>query len=99
MFILSNFLAALAQVLNYVLWAYSWILLGRVIVSWFNVDDQNPIVHFLYATTEPVLAPVRRRMPVFAVGLDLSPFVVWFAVLFLQRFLVRSLYELAFALR
>lgn len=99
MFILSNFLAALAQLLNYVLWAYSWILLGRVIVSWFNVDDQNPIVRFLYATTEPVLAPVRRRMPVFAVGLDLSPFVVWFAVLFLQRFLVRSLYELAFALR
>jgi YggT family protein len=99
MFILSNFLAALAQLLDYVLWAYSWILLGRVVVSWFNVDDQNPLVRFLYATTEPVLAPVRRRMPVFAVGLDLSPFVVWFAVLFLQRFLVRSLYELAFALR
>lgn len=99
MFILSNFLAALAQVLDYVLWAYSWILLGRVIISWFNADYQNPIVRFLYSTTEPVLAPVRQRLPMFAVGLDLSPFVVWFAVLFLQRFLVRSLYELAFALR
>jgi len=99
MFILSNFLAALAQVLDYVLWAYSWILLGRVIISWFNADYQNSIVRFLYAVTEPVLAPVRRRMPVFVVGLDLSPFVVWFAVLFLQRFLVRSLYDLAFALR
>jgi YggT family protein len=99
MFILSNFLAALAQVLDYVLWAYSWILLGRVIISWFDADDQNSIVRFLYAVTEPVLAPVRRRMPVFVVGLDLSPFVVWFAVLFLQRFLVRSLYDLAFALR
>jgi YggT family protein len=99
MFILSNFLVALAQVLDYVLWAYSWVLLGRVIISWVNADYQNPIVRFLYATTEPVLAPVRQRLPLFGGGLDLSPFVVWFAVLFLQRFLVRSLYELAFALR
>jgi YggT family protein len=99
MFILSNFLVALAQVFDYVLWAYSWILLGRVVISWFNADYQNPIVRFLYATTEPVLEPVRRRLPLIAGGLDLSPFVVWFVVLFLQRFLVRSLYELAFALR
>jgi YggT family protein len=99
MFILSNFLVALAQVFDYALWAYSWILLGRVVISWFNADYQNPIVRFLYATTEPVLEPVRRRLPLIAGGLDLSPFVVWFVVLFLQRFLVRSLYELAFALR
>jgi len=99
MFVLSNFLVAVAQVLDYALWAYSWILLGRVSVSWFNADYQNPIVRFLYTATEPVLAPVRQRLPLLAGGLDLSPFVVWFAVLFLQRFLVRSLYELALALR
>lgn len=99
MFVLSNFLIALAQVLDYVLWAYTWILLGRVIISWVNADYQNPIVRFLYAATEPVLAPVRRRLPLFAGGFDLSPIALWIAILFLQRFLVRSLYELAFALR
>ena len=99
MFILSNFLVALAQVLDYVLWAYGWMLLGRVIISWVNADYRNPIVGFLYATTEPLLEPLRRRLPLFAGGLDLSPIVVWMALLFLQRFLVRSLYELAYTLR
>src|SRR5688572_26191121 len=99
MFILSNLLVAIAQVLDYVLWAYMWILIGRMIVSWVNVDYDNPIVRFLYAATEPVLEPVRRRLPVFAGGFDLSPIVVWLAVIFLKAFLVRSLYELADALK
>jgi YggT family protein len=99
MFIFANFLIALAQVLDYLLWAYMWILIGRIIVSWVNADYGNPIVRFLYAATEPVLAPVRRRLPLFAGGLDLSPIVVWIAIIFLQRFLVRSLYDLAYALR
>ena len=63
MFVIANLLIALAQVLDYVLWAYMWILIGRIIVSWVNADYSNPIVRFLYAATEPVLEPVRRRLP------------------------------------
>lgn len=99
MFILSNFLVAVAQVLDYVLWAYTWILLGRVIVSWVNADYENPVVRFLYAATEPILRPLRRRLPLVAGGFDFSPLAAWVAVIFLQRFLVRSLYDLASALR
>lgn len=99
MFVIANLLIAVAQVLDYLLWAYMWILIGRIIVSWVNADYGNPIVRFLYAATEPVLEPVRRRLPVFAGGFDLSPIVVWLAILFLQRFLVRSLYELAYTLK
>ena len=99
MFIIANLLIAVAQVLDYVLWAYMWIMIGRIIISWVNADYDNPIVRFLYSATEPVLDPVRRRLPLFAGGFDLSPIVVWIAIIFLQRFLVRSLYELAYALR
>ena len=99
MFIIANLLIAVAQVLDYVSWAYMWIMIGRIIISWVNADYDNPIVRFLYAATEPVLEPVRRRLPLFAGGFDLSPIVVWIAIIFLQRFLVRSLYELAYALR
>jgi YggT family protein len=39
-------------------------------------------------------------LPIAALGgFDLSPIVVWLAVMFLQRFLVRSLYDLAYALK
>jgi len=99
MFIIANLLIALAQVLDWVLWAYMWILIGRIIVSWVNADYDNPIVRFLYAATEPVLEPVRRRLPVVASGFDLSPIVVWLAIIFMQHFLVRSLYELAYTLK
>jgi len=99
MFIVSNFLAALAQVLDYLLWAYVWILLGRIVISWVNADPANPIVRFLYAATEPVLERARRLLPLQAGGFDLSPIIVWIVILFLQRFLVHSLYDLAQALR
>src|SRR5918996_6471857 len=95
MFMLANLLVALGQVLDYVLWAYWWILLGRVLISWVNADPYNPIVRFLYLATEPVLARVRRLLPVYGGGFDLSPIVVWIGVIFLQRFLVQSLYDLA----
>jgi hypothetical protein len=35
---MANLLIALAQVLDYLLWAYWWILLGRVVISWVNAD-------------------------------------------------------------
>jgi YggT family protein len=99
MFIVANLLAALAQVLDYLLWAYVWILLARIVISWVNADPANPIVRFLYAATEPVLERARRLLPLQAGGFDLSPIIVWIAILFLQRFLVRSLYDLAQRLR
>jgi YggT family protein len=99
MFVLANFLVALAEVLDYILWAYGWILLGRVLISWVNADPYNPIVRFLYVATDPILAPVRRALPLYAGGLDLSPVIVWVGIIFFQRFVVQSLYDLAYAVR
>jgi YggT family protein len=98
-FLLTNLLIAVAQVLDYVLWAYIWILFGRVVVSWVNADPYNPIVRFLYNATEPVLQRLRRLLPLTAGGFDLSPIVAWIGIVFLQRFLVHSLYDLAYAIR
>jgi YggT family protein len=98
MFLIANLLVAAAQILDYVLWAYAWILLGRVIISYINADPNNPLIRFLYSATEPVLERVRAKLPLSSGGFDFSPIVVWLAVMFLQRFLVRSLYDLAQAL-
>jgi YggT family protein len=98
MFLLANFLIAGAQLLDYLLWGYAWILLARVVISYVNADPSNPAIRLLYGLTEPVLEQVRRRLPISAGGFDLSPLVVWLAVMFLQRFLVRSLVDLARAI-
>ena len=98
MFLIANLLVAVAQILDYVLWAYAWILLGRVVISYINADPHNPLIRFLYSVTEPVLQRVRAKLPVSGGGFDFSPIIVWLVVMFLQRFLVRSLYDLAQAI-
>lgn len=99
MFLLANLLIGLAQVLDILLWGYLWIVVARALVSWVNPDPYNPIVRFLYGATEPVLYRIRRAMPLSAGGFDFSPIIVFVAVVFLQRFLVRSLYDLAQSIR
>jgi YggT family protein len=81
-----------------VLWAYFWIIIARAVLSWVNPDPYNPIVRFLYRVTEPVLRPIRDRLPSFS-GLDLSPLIVLLAIYFLESFLVGSLRDLALSLR
>lgn len=98
MFLVANFLFAVAKVLDIMLTLYFFVLIGRVITSWINVDPDKPIVRFIYVATEPVLERVRAKLPISFGGFDFSPIVVWLAVMFLQRFLVRSLYDLAQAI-
>lgn len=97
MFVIANFLNALATVINIALGAYVYLILGRVIISWVNADPYNPIVRFLFAATEPVLAPIRRRLPYLG-GLDLSPMLLILAIIFLQHFLVPTLQRIAMSL-
>lgn len=98
MLMLSNFLLAIAKLLNFVLSAYIWIVIGRAVISWVSADPYNPIVRFLVQATEPLLARIRRVLPVMG-GLDLSPMVLILAVIFLQSFLVPTLQQLALSLR
>jgi YggT family protein len=92
---ISNFLFALAKLINFVLSAYIWIIIGRAIISWVNPDPYNPIVRFLYEVTEPVLSRIRRYIPAFIGGIDFSPMIVILVIIFLQSFLVPTLQQLA----
>ena len=93
MFVLANFVDALASIVNIILTAMYWLILIRALISWVNPDPFNPIVQFLMRVTEPVLEPVRHLLP--PLPLDISPIIVFFIILFLQKFLVTSLYDLA----
>jgi len=95
MFALKNLIEALASILNLGLTIYLWVIVARALLSWVNPDPYNPIVRFLYNITEPVLGWVRRRVPLIFGGLDLTPLLVLLAIIFLQRFLVATLFDLA----
>jgi YggT family protein len=95
MFVVANFLTAVAHILNISLTIYMWIIIARAIISWVNPDPYNTIVRFLYAVTEPVLYNIRKRLPVYFGGFDFSPILVILAVIFIQTFVVDSLLQFA----
>lgn len=100
MFVVSNFLLAVVKILDIGLTILYWLILIRALLSWVNPDPYNPIVQFLYKTTEPILEPIRRILPLgLRSGLDISPIVAFLAIIFLQLFLVRTLTEVALRLR
>ena len=81
---MQDILAILLQVIN----VYTWILFGRILLSWLpNIDWYKQPWKTLYAITEPVLEPFRRLIPPFN-GIDFSPMV-----LFLLLNLVRDALE------
>ena len=70
---------------------YSFIVLARVIISYFpNIDPNNPLVQFLYAATEPVLQPIRefmqRQFPNMG-PIDFSPMILLIGILIFNRLL------------
>jgi len=74
------------SLLTLVLEAFLVVILIRVVFSWVSPFPTNPVSRLAWQITEPVLGPIRRRLPPMS-GIDLSPLVVWFAVIIMLGFL------------
>jgi YggT family protein len=94
----SNFIIALAKVIDVVLTVYMWIIVARALISWVNPDPYNKIVIFLYRVTEPLLRPIRRMIPRHNLPIDFAPLIVLLVIIFLQYFLVQTMIQLAHGL-
>lgn len=94
MFVIHSFFSALASVVHLFLTLYMYVVIARAVMSWFSPNPHNNVVRFIYQVTDPVLDRVRRWIPPIS-GLDLAPIIVIFAILFIDRFLVSTLRNLA----
>lgn len=85
----------LIQIIN----LYLYLVIASAILSWliaFNVvNTRNQFVaavaEFLYRITEPVLGPIRRRLPNMG-GLDISPIILFFLLWLIQLYLAEYVY-------
>lgn len=91
----SNFIVALAKVIDIILTIYMWIIVARALISWVNPDPYNKIVVFLYRITEPVLRPIRKIIPRNNLPIDFAPLIVLLIIIFLQYFLVQTMIQMA----
>jgi YggT family protein len=84
------FAGAVLQVVFAILSVIKWLVIIAAVISWVSPDPRNPIVQFLYRTTEPILRPFRRLLPPSRTGgIDLSPILVILVILFIEVFLRR----------
>lgn len=84
------FATAALQVVLAILFLIKWLVIIAAVISWVSPDPRNPIVRFLYRTTEPILRPFRKILPPQRTGgIDLSPILVILLILFIETFLKR----------
>ena len=76
----------LVVLLYYALEVLKWLVLIRVLLSWFvSPYSDNPLVEMLRRVTDPILRPLQQVIP----PMDISPLVAFFAIQLTQTMLVR----------
>lgn len=65
---------------------YFFTILIQVLMSWLSPGQYSPATAILWTINEPLLRPVRNRLPLIA-GLDLSPLVVIILIQVVSRLL------------
>ncbi len=96
MFVIGNFIRAMAIVLRIFIYFEMIAVIGSAILSW--LPFYHPIKHFFDAMAYPILRPLRRYIP--PVGMfDFTPLVAILILTFLDAFLVQTLFDLAVRLR
>ena len=86
-------LLAIPELISLIINVFLFAILIQVIISWVNPGGYNPAIGLIHGLTEPLLAPVRRRMPNMG-GLDLSPMVVMLGLVVLEMLLIPPIKEL-----
>ncbi len=76
----------LLQLINWAFTLYSFAIIARALLPWFNVSPYHPAMRFLIQITEPLLGPIRRSLPSIG-GLDFSPMVALLIVWFIEQLL------------
>jgi YggT family protein len=101
MFVVANVLTGAAQALSWALEFYTWVLIGRAIISWVNADPRNGIVRFLVMATDPPLNVIRRLLPMSLrhFPLDIAFLVLFGLVIFARYAVVQTLLDFAFQMR
>ncbi len=95
MFVFGNLLGGIAYIIDMLLSAYFWVIFARAVLSWIRPDPYNPIVKIICRLVDPVVYRIRRYIPTQVGMVDLSPFILMLIIIFLQRFLVKTLFDIA----
>ncbi|MBI4652423.1 YggT family protein [Candidatus Desantisbacteria bacterium] len=99
MFILGNLLNAFATILRHLVSLYYILIIIRAVSSWIDIDPYNPIMHFIIKVTDPFLRWIKTKIPDNRLGMDISPIIAFFILVFIEKFFIESLSDFALRLK
>lgn len=90
----GHLFSSLAWLFNMLFTIVYFVLIARILLSWFGVSPYNELVQIIYRISEPILMPL-RRLPLKVGMIDFSPILAFILLSFLQRLVVGGLRGLA----
>lgn len=93
--IFSTLLNAIAVILSSLITIYMWLVIIYVLISFVQLNPNNPIMQILARLCEPVFYFLRSRFKLVFNGLDFSPLVVVIVLKFLDLTLIQWLFMIA----
>lgn len=98
MFVLSNLLYAIAKVLQIFIYIELLAVILSALLSWLTPFRYSMFRQFIDGVAGIILKPFRKLLP--PIGpVDISPMIAVLALVFLDNFVVRTLFDLAVRLR
>ena len=87
---------SVAVVLGMAIDIYKILVLAAVVITWVRPDPFHPLVKFVTQVTDPVFKWLRSRLPqsLFSTGIDPTPILVFFILVFAENFVVNSLSDM-----
>ena len=84
---------SLGELAKLVVYTIIFCIFIRALLSWFSNGLQHPITRLLGSFTDPMLRPIRRILPATG-GIDLSPLVLFIAMMLILKLVVQPLLDL-----
>jgi YggT family protein len=84
---------SIGELLKLAVYVVVFSIFVRALLSWVSTGTGNPMARLLGSFTEPLLAPARRLLPATG-GLDLSPILVFVALMLILKLVVRPILDI-----
>ena len=78
---------------------YFWVIFVRALLSWIRPDPYNPLVRTICKLVDPVTYRISKIIPTRVGMIDLAPFILMLIVMFLQEFLVKTIFDMGMRMR
>jgi YggT family protein len=82
-------LGGLVEAINILLTMLQWLIIAAALVTWVSPDPRNPIVQFLFRSTEWILRPCRKILPPrWTGGIDFSPILAIILIVVIKQVVI-----------